>query len=64
MYYITCRSGLALPFSPFFIHSSPEVSFLRGDCGIEMEVGVEVLVATPVELEKPVCIYMCVCVHH
>ena len=67
MYYITCRSGLALPFSPFFFHSSPEVSFLkpgRGECGIEMElcfVGVEVLVATLVELEKPVCIYVCVC---
>ena len=68
MYYVTlrCRSGLALPFSPFF-HSSPGVSFLkpgRGDCVIETEVcfvGVEVLVATLVELEKTVFMYVCVC---
>ena len=49
MYYTT-RSGLAFPFSPFFSHSSPEVSFLkpeRGDGEIEVcLVGVEVLVAT------------------
>ena len=61
MYYTT-RSGQALPFPPFFSHSSPEVSILkpeRGDGETEVcLVGVEVLVAT---LEKPVRMYVCVC---
>ena len=64
MYY-TIRSGQALCFSPFFFHSSPEVSFLKPERGggeIEVRlVGVEVLVATLVELEKPVRMYVCVC---
>ena len=58
-------NGQALCFSPFFSHSSPEVSFLkpeRGDGEIEVcLVGVEVVVATLVELENPMCIYVCVC---
>ena len=57
--------GQAFPFSPFFSHSSPEVSFLkpeRGDGEIEVcLIEVEVLVATLVELEKPVRMYVCVC---
>ena len=64
MYYTT-RSGQALSFSPFFSYSSPEVSFLkpeRGDGEIEVCLGVEVLVATLVELEKPVRMYVCVCI--
>ena len=66
MYYTT-RSGQALPFPLFFSHSSPEVSFLkpeRGDGEIEVCLaGVEVLVATLVELEKPVEDVR-MCVHH